>query len=165
MDEEDDYFNQPLKKWLSGWVYVLDYGDGKTFKIGYTTGEPEERVNQIARGTVLMPMRLVMACYTMTNCFYFENLLQMLLDDKHVRGEWFSLDFPDLVGLYQTLSCFGGAQLYDRWFELVPDDYREYIDHFSINDNYPHFDKREWEEDNNFDFSKAIEILGARNGQ
>jgi hypothetical protein len=132
-------YKQANKSWLPGNVYVIDYGDGVTFKIGYTTVDPEVRIKQIARGSVIMPMHLVMSVHTDTNAFFLENILQMTLDTDHVNGEWFKLDFPKLVEIYQCMSFFGGVQLYDRWYELVPEDHQKMIDYYVISNNFPRF--------------------------
>lgn len=131
----DDYSDIPQwqpkqsgKTWREGYVYVIDYGDGKTFKIGHTTDSPDERLHQIARGDVIMPMRLVMHAYIRTNCRLLETLIQMQFDPNHVLGEWFRLNFAQLIEVYSCLKGFGDSvELEDRWFELVPDDYDRYL--------------------------------------
>jgi hypothetical protein len=137
-------YKQQGKMWQPGYVYVIDYGDGVTFKIGFTTTTPEVRINQIAKGSVIMPMHLVMSGYTNTNAYFLENLLQMHFDDNHVRGEWFKLDFTRLVELYQSLAAFSvGVKLYDRWYDLVPNNLDELLDENMITSHVPPFvDKR-----------------------
>lgn len=157
MDQEieETGYNQLNKNWRDGYVYVLDYGDGETFKVGHTTGEVEQRIKQISKGNVILPMRPVMSLLTSTNCYYLENIIQMRLDDQHIRGEWFKLSFVELVELYQILKFFGGVDLHERWYDLVPKDYEEYINYCAISPNYPIFTKREHQELNSFDFSKV----------
>jgi hypothetical protein len=137
----NDESHQPSKRWYPGYVYVIDYGDGKTFKVGSTIGNPEGRLKQIVGSSVIMPMHLVMAVYTETNCTWLENLVHMQLDNKHISGEWFTLDFVDLVEVYQMLTSFGGVEMYDDWWNLVDEDYQKYIDHGAISSNMPLFEK------------------------
>lgn len=141
--EDNEYYSQPDKNWKPGHVYVVDYGDGVTFKIGHTTVSPEARLKQIAKGSVIMPMQLVMSVDTTNNAHFLENVIHMALDSDHVRGEWFKLDFVKLVELYQLLNYFGHVELYDRWYEVVPKDYQHYIDHGALTPNYPYFTKAE----------------------
>lgn len=135
----DDYENekpkQDWKKWNSGYIYVIDYGDGKTFKIGYTNKEPEMRISQISKMNVIMPMHLVMSAYIDTNVYYVEQILHMMLDEQHVRGEWFKLDIIDLCEVYELLDrlSFGAVTCEDRWYdEIVPKDYQSYLDHCAL---------------------------------
>lgn len=130
-----------------GYVYVIDYGDGETFKIGHTIGDPETRLREIARTSVRMPDKyrpqLVMAALTCTNCRRLEGLLHLLFEERNVGGEWFRLDFVELVNLYQSLYSFGGVELYDRWYELVPNNYKRYIDGSAISPRLPWFTRKE----------------------
>jgi hypothetical protein len=145
MNEYDDGLecNQPNKIWQHGHVYLIDYGDLKTFKIGYTTIDPSKRIKQIAKYNVIMPMKLVMSVETYTNAYFLENIIQMALDDYNVLGEWFELDFPMLVNLYRCLAFFGNITLYDHWYKVVPPDYDEFIKHGVLDNNYPTFTLKE----------------------
>jgi hypothetical protein len=153
----DDEYKQSNKRRLPGYVYLIDFGDGKTFKIGQTKHEPELRLHQIAKGNVIMPMQLVMEVYTETNCGLLETLLHMNFDNNHIRGEWFRFDFFDLVDIYQAMSSFGGARLHDRWYELVPDGYDKFIEGGRISSKLPYFDKKEAEIP---DFDELDELFG-----
>ena len=153
MDDDLDH-NQSNKKWKTGHVYLIDYGDGKTFKIGHTINEPQKRFMQIGGSSVIMPMHLVFSAHVDSgNAMFIENALHMRFDADHVRGEWFKLDFADLVDCYQVLQFFsyGRTKLYDRWFELVPDDWSEYLERGSIGLMLPHFSRNGEKEWNDFD--------------
>ena len=115
---------QEGKKWQEGYVYILDYGDGKTFKIGQTRYHPSGREKHITNGLpVIMPkIRLVMYLDMFENCYYLEQLIHMHYDSNHSNGEWFDLRFIDLVELYSMLSFFGPVTLADGWYDIVPDD-------------------------------------------
>lgn len=120
-------------KW--GYLYVIDFGDKRTFKIGYTTKSVTERFNQIAKSSVLMPnqMALVMSFDVMTNVYAVESLMHMKFEDYRINGEWFELNFPELVELYQVMCGLSVRQtLHQRWFEVVPDDHEKYIEHYAI---------------------------------
>lgn len=121
------------QKW--GNLYVIDCGDMKTFKIGYTTKDVSERLRQISKGSVLMPykMSVVMSFEVLTNVSAVESLMHLKFEGHRVNGEWFNLSFVDLVELYQAmwgLSC--RQTLHRRWFEIVPEDYRKYIEYGAI---------------------------------
>lgn len=129
-----------------GYVYVIDYGDGETFKIGCTTTNPEKRMSQINKAAVLMPkkygMQLVMSG-EVSNCYYLEQLLHSKFDVLHDNGEWYKLGFPELVEVYQILSLLSDeAELYDRWFDLLPDDTQAYFEHGVILTHYPRLRKK-----------------------
>jgi hypothetical protein len=140
-------YNQKNKKWKHGYVYVLDYGDGETFKIGSTIHEPEKRLNQICSGTVIMPMHLVMAFEIYTNCEMVEQLIHMNWDDYHVRGEWFKSDWPAILQLYDMMlkwDCY--PAVFDRWYDIVPEDYEEYTSLKNRTKGSPYFTREEAEE-------------------
>lgn len=126
----------------SGYVYVIDYGDGKTFKIGMTRTGPQNRMAQINKAAILMPkqygMKMVMSG-EFANCYYLEQLLHDRFESLRDNGEWFKLDFPDLVETYQVFTILGDSTLYDRWYELVPYDHEGYISHGVINPYFPSF--------------------------
>ena len=125
-----------------GNVYLIDYGDGKTFKLGMTINDVEKRLKTICRGSVIMPMQLVMSGYSM-NCRQLENLLHLKYQNVNKGGEWFSLTFVHLVEIYQILELLTCVELYNRWYELVPDDHQKYIEHFAISSNLPQFIRKE----------------------
>lgn len=120
----DDGYNQKNKNWIHGHVYVLDYGDGKTFKIGSTIHEPESRAGGITKGLpVIMPkMELVMSAEIFSNCRMVEQLIHMHFDQYHIKGEWFNLEFIYLLQVHTMLAQFGSPRLYGRWYELIPED-------------------------------------------
>ncbi len=93
-----------------------------------------------------MPMHLVMHAEVDSNCKYLEDLLHMKYDSNHIRGEWFEFSFMELVELYQALETFASVQLHQRWYEIVPNDYKEYIEHGAFNPKLPHFTRKEEEE-------------------
>ena len=134
MDSDEQTERIQDKKWREGYIYIIDYGNQKSFKIGYTTKHPAERLKEISRGTVLMPMKLVAYAYCTTNAYYLEQLIHMDLDSQYVHGEWFDLDFPRLCDVLLVLSIIGGIVEYtDHWYDLVvPPDYEEYIKHGAI---------------------------------
>lgn len=122
------------QKW--GEIYVIDFGDMKNFKIDYTTAGSANRLKTICKGPVLMPnkMELVMSFEVSTNVRAVESLMHLKFDDNRIKGEWFELDFVDLVELYQTMYGLSDRQvLHSRWFEIVPTDYEKYIEHCAIN--------------------------------
>lgn len=115
-----------------GNLYVIDCGDMKTFKIGYTTKDVSERLRQISKSSVLMPykMSVVMSFEVLTNVSAVESLMHLKFEGHRVNGEWFNLSFVDLVELYQAmwgLSC--RKTLHRRWFEIVPEDHKKYIEY------------------------------------
>lgn len=127
---------QPSKIQYPGYVYILDYGDGKTFKIGHTTKEPEDRLKQISLSSVLMPMRLVMSVFC-ENCKQLENLLHLVYDENNVVGEWYALHLVDIIEIYQSMSVFGGAELYDGWYELADGRFDDLIHEGVVGSNLP----------------------------
>lgn len=145
-----------------GWVYVVNFGDNTTFKIGFTCSEPEHRLRDIQRSNVVMPnvMSLVMTSFV-DQPFYLERILHSKLSQKNVRGEWFNLSFPDLVDVYKALYSIGNqVDLYDNWFDIVPKDYQEYINHGAINLDLPllFFTKKDKEKFNK-EVSKAFSTM------
>lgn len=122
------------QKW--GEIYVIDFGDMKNFKIGYTTVGSSNRLNTIGKGPVLMPnkMELVMSFEVTTNVRAVESLMHLKFDGYRVKGEWFDLGFVELVELYQAMYGLSVRRtLHNRWFEIVPNDYENYIEHCAIN--------------------------------
>lgn len=128
-------------KETAGYVYIIDYGNGKSFKIGHTSKDPEKRLSQISSGTVLMPMKLVFAV-EFDNRVLLEKILHSRLYDKKIQGEWFDLDFIELVELYQILFYFGEVKIYDHWYEIVPKDIDIFIKNQIIHGNLPRFTPR-----------------------
>jgi hypothetical protein len=126
-----------------GYIYVIDYGDGKKFKIGMTNGKVETRFRQIANTSVLMPMHLVMEAFVY-NARQVENLLHLKFEPKHIRGEWFELKLMDLVELYQTLSLLGTPAVHDHWFSFIPEDIHRLRELADVYVNFPPFDKKEY---------------------
>lgn len=153
-----DEYNQN-KKFKQGTVYVLDYGNGSSFKIGMTTGDVHARVKQISRGSVIMPMKLVMYCETLTNCALLEELIHMMLDGQHENGEWFKLDFVGLMEVYDALNPFGGVKVTDHWYSLVPDDYEAFLDMHPRSEGIPFFTKKAEIELKNYDWSSVAELI------
>jgi hypothetical protein len=121
---------EPYRPYKEGEVYILDYGDGRTFKIGCTTGDAVTRFKQISRRGVIMPMRLLMSGWV-PNCFYLEQLIHMRFAAKCVQGEWFRLSYPELVEIHQLFEILGDAFLWRRWYELFSDsdDHRQFVEH------------------------------------
>ena len=122
---------QSWKNWSSGTVYIIDSGDGETFKIGFTTVEPEKRLQQISCANVLTEsdMKLVMSFYTDLNPRYLENLIHMKYDNYHFKSEWFKLTFLEIAEIYHILNIFSTVTIYERWYELVPSDLYKYLEH------------------------------------
>lgn len=127
---EDDSDMRPemkKKKWSPGHLYILDYGDGKQFKIGITTNNPQVRANQITQNSgMLLPnpigAELVFSLYMDTNPYYLEQLLHMNHFAKHTGGEWFHFeDITDLVDTVSSILILGEPTYYDRWFDLLED--------------------------------------------
>lgn len=112
----------------SGVIYVLDLGDGETFKIGFTRGTVEQRIRSIEKGTVVMPYNIkpVMTFDVYVDVFKLEQLIHQKFECHRINGEWFSLDFIDLVDVFAIGSNFGSPKLYARWFEVIPEDAAEY---------------------------------------
>lgn len=143
MNELADY-NQTHKNWKTGYVYVIDYGDGADFKIGCTKNDPANRLKQIMGTSVVMPMSLVMTGRCDTNHYYVENLAHMRFDYCHKAGEWFEFDVPTLVDLWYFLDATcDQLELHDRWYEIMGDDWSEYVLHLGIGIKMPEFAKRD----------------------
>ena len=148
-----------------GYVYVINFGDDKSFKIGFTTTEPEERLKSIQRTSVVMPntMSLVMSSLA-HQPFYLEQILHSKFDTSKIKGEWFELSFPDLVDVYKILYTVGGdGELHPNWFSLVPNDYQLYIDNSAVTleftelfFNKKDLEKHKKENDEAFDHIKKI---------
>lgn len=122
-----------------GHVYVINFGDDKYFKIGFTTTEPEKRLLEIQRTPVIMPntMSLVMSAF-LDHPYYVEQILHSKFEGRRVKGEWFELNFPDLVDVFRVLySINGSADLHDNWFDVVPKDYQKYIDNHALSTDFP----------------------------
>lgn len=138
---EDD-INQPYKAWGAGYVYVIDYGNQTTFKIGYTKNLPSTRLKAICGTSVVMPMDMVFYSQIDTNAYYVEQLLHMSYDGKHHNGEWFDLDFVELTDIAVILQQLGSLEYTDHWYEkVVPTDYMEYIKNYAINPHLVSFTK------------------------
>lgn len=118
--------NQPKEDWKWGYVYLLDSGDSRVFKIGHTK-YLIQRLDQLRETPVIMPtespLRYFVACEVTTNCEYAEHLLHMIFDDHHVNGEWFDLGDspPELIRLMETLERVsrGGFQYFESWFQYA----------------------------------------------
>ena len=131
--------NYSTDKTFPGFVYIINYGDGSIFKIGFTILTPETRIKQIAHKDVILPMQLVMYSYVITNCRYLETLMHLHFEDQRVGGEWFRLDFPRLVEAYQILASFGSVTLCEDWYSLVPEDYKKFIEYGVVYPLLPRF--------------------------
>lgn len=131
---EDEYYTDDeqmapemaKKKWSEGSLYILDYGDGKQFKIGITAGNPTARANQIKRnaGTLLpnpLDSKLVIHLEMDTNPYYLEQLLHMQHEYYHAGGEWFKFEMDNLTALVSQIKPFGRLTYHDRWYELNKD--------------------------------------------
>src|SRR3990167_2941266 len=94
-----------LDNW--GYVYLVDYGDKKTFKIGRTSHlDANTRIKQIIKYGVIMPMKPVFYV-DFDDSILLEKILHAKYWSNHEVGEWYNFTFPDLVDLYQTMKCFG----------------------------------------------------------
>lgn len=155
---EEVGYNQPHKKWKTGEVYLIDYGDGKTFKIGFTTLDPITRLKQIMKGNVIMPMQLVFTCYTDTSCRMLEEMLHMKFDMSHKGGEWFYLEFQDLLDVYRAMDTFGGVMVHDRWYELVPNEFVDKEERDVLYLSAPYLSKANKEKAMG-DFYRGIDLL------
>lgn len=134
MDEDNEMSPEMArKKWSNGYLYILDYGDGKQFKVGITSGDPTKRLNQITRNAGhLLPnpldAELVVSLEMNTNPYYLEQLIHMQLADQHVGGEWFKFESSDwIVDIVDQIKPFGNLEYYDRWYSYFNDDYLAYI--------------------------------------
>lgn len=127
------------KKWSPGYLYILDYGDGKQFKIGKTSGDPQNRVNQITRGaSQLLPnplnAKLVVSLAMDTNPYYLEQLLHMRLWQQHIGGEWFEFeDIESLAALVKDIKSFGRIIYYDAWYDYFDTGFLAHV----VSGNYP----------------------------
>lgn len=137
-ENEDEYVEErspemQIKKWSPGYLYILDYGDGKQFKIGITRGDPTTRANQIKRNSGhLMPnpisSELVVTLKMDTNPYYLEQLLHMTYEYRHVGGEWFELDdTQDIVGLVAMVKPFGRLKYYPRWYSYFDETFLSFV--------------------------------------
>lgn len=137
-DHENMNAEMKLKKWSPGYLYILDYGDGETFKIGITSGDPSLRSNQVTRNVgALVPnhkgTKLLISLEMSTNPYYLEQLVHMSLADHHEVGEWFKLSIDQLADLVGRIKPFGYLEYYDGWYELFEDDFIGYV----VNGAYP----------------------------
>lgn len=113
-----------------GYVYVISYGDDKTYKIGYTTSL-DKRLAQLNKASVVMPYEyeLVMAA-PVTGCVAVEKMLHVTHENNRVRGEWFVLDWYDLAKVANILSlvALGSGEIVwgDKWFDV----FKEIADHY-----------------------------------
>lgn len=139
MDDEVSEMTPEMvsKKWSPGYLYILDYGDGKQFKIGITKNNPAIRANQISRGAgMLLPnpinAELVVSLKMDTNPYYLEQLLHMQQHFNHVSGEWFEFgDKDELANLVKTIEPFGELEYYDRWYSYFDSDFVAYLINFA----------------------------------
>ena len=123
IDDEDMADEMRSKKWSEGYLYILDYGDGKQFKIGITTKNPKIRASQIKKNAgMLLPMpidaQIVAHLQVDTNPYYLEQLLHMQYRNFHAGGEWFRLGLGELAEIVSQIKPFGELTYEDRWFEL-----------------------------------------------
>ncbi len=76
-----------------GWVYFLISDDGRFCKIGMTRASPAARLAGL--GTMLpFDVRIEHAVKT-SRPRWLELALHTAFNDKHIRGEWFTLDAND----------------------------------------------------------------------
>lgn len=162
------------KMWDPGYVYFIDFGDGKQFKIGKTIHEPTERLEAIVKGANLIyPLpstaKLLFYVYTDTSCYYLEQLMHMYYAGYNTAGEWF--EFPTWMELAEAadqLRVFGSMYYQERWFELVPDDWLEYVKHGAIplkvhytKNSFPWItDAEEIERSDSIDIERLKEVFG-----
>jgi hypothetical protein len=128
MDEEEMLPEMQGKKWSHGYLYILDYGDGKQFKIGITTKAPKTRADAIKRNSgTLLPLpinsELIISLEMHTNPYYMEQLLHMQLAHKHAGGEWFEFDdISEVAEIVAMIEPFGYLEYFDRWYKLFESD-------------------------------------------
>lgn len=122
-----------MKKWDPGYVYIIDYGDHKHFKIGKTVKDPTVRFNQITEGAGQLlpnPLNAKLLCYVevSSNPYYLEQLLHMEYASYHAGGEWFLFDsLGDLAELVAKMYPFGCIEYTEDWYSLWGDDFVEYV--------------------------------------
>lgn len=128
MNDDDMKSEMQNKKWSPGYLYILDYGDGKQFKVGITTKSPKTRADAIQRNAgMLLPLpiesELIISLEMDTNPYYLEQLLHMTLADKHIGGEWFMFDdLGELAELVSIIKPFGILEYFDRWYDIFASD-------------------------------------------
>ena len=142
-DDISDYTpDMQKKRWEYGYVYLIDYGDGKQFKIGKTKNDPKKRTASIKSGSGLLypeplDVKLVASIAIFSNAYFVEQLLHMEFAEYHRAGEWFLFDnymtFLDVVSRMKDYS--NDIELYDRWYEMVPADWDKYVENFAIPNN------------------------------
>lgn len=118
-----------------GFVYLIDFGDGKT-KIGITRGNPHQRIRQLTGGNnTIMPYDLrFVAVGLCDQAESVEKILHTEYKSFRCAGEWFDFSSNDalcakvdlIVDLHRFSHCFCFCE---GWPEWKPSD--EYIAEYS----------------------------------
>ena len=76
-------------------VYVIENMDNGAIKVGVAQ-DPEKRLAQLQTGSV-GELCLVYQSYVCSNAFNIESLVHQHFEDKHIRGEWYSVSKDDVI--------------------------------------------------------------------
>lgn len=118
-----------------GFVYLIDFGDGKT-KIGITRGNPRQRMRQLTGSDkTIMPYELRLIAVGLCNqAESVEKILHTEYGNFRCAGEWFDFSSNDALGakvdLIVDLHRFSQSFCFcDGWPKWKPND--EYIAEYS----------------------------------
>lgn len=85
---------QDARLYSAGLVYFIQAGDDGPIKIGWTaSSNVEKRLRGLQTGN---PHRLYLRA-TVSGTLYSEQMLQRLLGNSRLEGEWFKADAPGLT--------------------------------------------------------------------
>lgn len=110
-----------------GFIYLIDFGDGKT-KIGLTKNDPRSRLKQLNSTSTIMPFELkLIALGLCKEVKCVEKLLHSDFRPLRYKGEWFDFSGKKAMGLklilieslywYSFRFCFC-----EGWKNWKPDD-------------------------------------------
>jgi hypothetical protein len=91
---------------MIGWVYVIEAMGQNLFKVGFTTRDPEARLQQLQTAS---PHKLdLLTAFSCKNPPQLEAALHQMLEQhtNRVQGEWFA--FPREEMLVCMMHFFGG---------------------------------------------------------
>lgn len=86
----------------TGYVYLLDYGNGKTFKIG-TSRNPKKRYQGVKADVRCDSLQPVIEVLCFEDAYNLERQLHQEFAPRHLSGEWFRLSLKDII--YFELFC------------------------------------------------------------
>jgi hypothetical protein len=98
----------------SGWVYIIGVQNTPGYyKIGYTRNCPYERMEQLNKD-VIIPLELELkAAFYIKDAFKIEKHCHKLMKANRVKGEWFRVDFLDVVDCLDGLTQDRTRELFE----------------------------------------------------